>query len=1002
MTDADSIDTPPRVVPQTAPGVSPVTIGVMDRSNQLQQQRGLDLQDVFQPSKTEGGQTEHRETERQRSDNRSSTSSSSSCMVYKPSMTVTASRARVPSKDILYGRRTDPQHSTSPSRMTVTSPFVGNRDNTHSGHETSQLDLPPTSSSASPGPSLAQRYRENAATAHTVAASVASTSAKSTSPSRRSRIAKFIVDVEGDPDVSTDALLKRMQAKEREFDAKIHQIHHTFQNAGEQLVVRDQIISHLKEELASLRTEASRIPKEYHAREEKLLLRVETMMNELSEEQRRAHHARRSAEEDVGGVRESLQTAEQQLAQQQRISDDLLRQLRASDKALQEEKQRHTTALAESRRAYEAKLSELQRTFRSMEKEVAKSRSRLEDVEKDRCQQQAKLLELELSGRRRLSSETVKAKELLTENEALRDEVEVVRLSMARLLRLMSEVPAMSEYLQWNELSSEFVFLGYPTRYFDTSYRGRGVASSPSSSWRTGSRGASPRQQQRSPARRHGAGGTAGDDTSLYKHGPSRHSSGYYHDANVSSVSVGDTGVEDGVYAGVAASLSKNVWLNGRWAQEMLSIIAAENNFTRLKRIKLLELEEAAQLSEQLPSARDVLECRQPEHHYWIPYAVFMEAQKFKNKYYPRLPAMSHFSPFLIQLNKIWRTKLQDRLRVMQQQKQQQQRSSHVGCSTAEDSRYSMGTRTRGSDTGDQRSSSTSRLTNRCDVAPPPKPGDLFSEWTRQESRMDEIRAEHHRLRREVRLHVSSQKSLQLFRLYDDLVRGAHQTIGDVLRLAEDLYDNASAQHYSGAEDREHASASALCETKQQMQPSEEITGLVAARDQLLRIVEQASERVCDVGDSLSNRMMSYYNDLHQLIHMLHHHIRQARERSRHKTRAHVSNDGTESNSSASSSTAQSSGGASNTLSSTAELQRRPLGLLWDQYGMARGAGADGDRAEDAATVPGAGNSDALLKLAASVLDFGEEVRREVTQATAALHVVAEQAMKEAAQCHGA
>ncbi|GET92152.1 hypothetical protein, conserved [Leishmania tarentolae] len=991
MADVDSIDAPPRVSPPTSPDVNPIATVQGKESDQRQQR--WDLDDIFQPSPTADSHGADREIDPQRSGGRSSTSSLSSCPVRIPLTSFAASRARVPSKEVLYRRRSGShQHRTSPSLASTTDIFIeGRGDGIHTRKEASQRDRQRTSSPANTGQSLARQYGENTASPRAISSGLATASAKTPSHRRKSRVSKFLVDIEGDPSVSTDALLQRMQTKEKEFDEKIHQIHHTFQNAGEQLVVRDNIISHLKEELADLRAEVARIPNEYQEREEKLLLRVEAMMTELSDEQKHAHHSRRAAEEEVRAVRDSLQTAEQQLEQQQHMSDDLLRQLRASDKALQEEKQRHATALAENRCAYEAKLNELQRTFRSMEKQVAKSQSRLEDMEKDRCQQQAKLLELELSGRRRISSETVKAKELLTENEALRDEVEAVRLSMARLLRLMSEVPALSDYLKWNELTSEFVFLGYPTRYFNTSHRGRGT-SSLSPSRRTGSHGAS-------PARRRAAAIASWDDTSFEKTGPSSHSSGYYQDTNVSGISAGDTGIENGVYAGVAASLSKNIWLNGRWAQEMISIISAENNFTRLKRIKLLELEEAAQLSEQLPSARDVLECRKPEHHYWIPYAVFMEAQKFKNKYYPKLPAMSHFSPFLIQLNKIWRAKLQDRLRIMQQQNgNQPQPLSQPRRSATGEIRFSSRARTREGAVADKGSSTVSRLTSRSGITPAAKPSELFSEWARQEARTDEIHAEHHRLRREVRLHVSSQKSLQLFRLYDELVRGAHQTLGEVLRLAEDLYDSAMAPHVSELEDRKRAASSALHEIKQQAQTSAEIADLAEARDQLLCLMDRTCQQVCDVGDSLSTRMMSYYTDLHQLIHMLHHHIRQARERSHHRMREQSTNDCTRSGSSASSSTAPCSGGVSNSGLSTEELQQRLRELLHDQYGTSRGSGAD---SHHAGTAPGEISSNALLKLAASMLDFGEEVRREVTQATAALRVVAEQGMREAAEYQG-
>ncbi|KAG5468149.1 hypothetical protein LSCM1_02123 [Leishmania martiniquensis] len=997
MADVDSIDASPRIAPPTASGVSPVEMERREQSDQ-QQTPKCDLEDIFQPTVAADTHSEVLESGPPRGDGHSSTPSSSSSGVRIPLMPVTASRARVPSKEILYGRSGGShQHRLSPSLMTAADVAIRESgDDVPVGQEGVGRHRKLTALPPSPAQPLSQQYGDSVSATRAAAVGVAATSVRPKPHRQKSRVAKFIVDVEGDPSISTDALVRRMETKEKEFDKKIHQIHHTFQNAGEQLVVRDNIIAHLKEELESLRAEADRIPKEYQAREEKLLRRVEAMMAELSEEQKRAQHSRRAAEEEVRAVRDSLQTAERQLAQQQHMSEDLLRQLHASDKALQDEKQRHSTALAESRCAYEAKLNELQRTFRSMEKQVAKSQSRLEDMEKDRCQQQAKLLELELSGRRRISSETLKTKELLTENEALRDEVEAVRLSMAHLLRLMSEVPCLSDYLRWNELSSEFVFLGYPTRYFRTSYRGQGAPPS-SPSHLTGSRGASPRQRQRSPARRRAAAASAGDDLSFDKPGPSSHSSGYYQDANISAISAGDTGVEDGVYAGVSASLSKNVWLNGRWAQEMISIIAAENNFTRLKRIKLLELEEAAQLTEQLPSARDVLECRQPEHHYWIPYAVFMEAQKFKNKYYPKLPAMSHFSPFLIQLNKIWRAKLQDRLRVTQQQQQLAQARR----SATDEGRFRSRTRAQGSDMGDEGSSALSRLTSRCAVSPSPMPRELFSEWARQEARIDEIHAEHHRLRREVRLHVSSQKSLQLFRLYDELVRGAHQTLGEVLRLAEDLYDSAAAQRLPEPEDQKRTATNAFRERKRASQASAEMSELAAARDRLLCILDHTCEQVCDVGDSLSTRMMSNYSDLHRLIYMLQRRLRLERERSGYKTREAASSNAAESDSSASSSTSPWSEVGSSAAFSTTEQQERLRKLLRDQYGAACGPGADAHYTADAATAPEAVSSDALWKLAASVLDFSEEVRREVTQATAALRVVTEQAMREAMQPEG-
>lgn len=62
------------------------------------------------------------------------------------------------------------------------------------------------------------------------------------------------------------------------------------------------------------------------------------------------------------------------------------------------------------------------------------------------------------------------------------------------------------------------------------------------------------------------------------------------------------TGVEGGVYAGVAMSgESKNVMLNGKWVEQLQDIINDENVYTKLKKIKLYEMEEAGNVVNGLP-----------------------------------------------------------------------------------------------------------------------------------------------------------------------------------------------------------------------------------------------------------------------------------------------------------------------------------------------------------------------------------------------------------------
>ncbi|KPI84309.1 hypothetical protein ABL78_6632 [Leptomonas seymouri] len=1016
LADVDSIDTPPRVTPLSS-RLPKAASASSTKKTTKKTQRGDDdnMEDVFdsQPSSAADSTGRHspaKEAGRSHTEQIRKTGREGSGDSAATGTTSTAARTLVPSKGSLYSHRSRNKRRTQ--RQTSSSSVE---------RRTPQLGVAGTAaglpfSAYPPSSVLAAQYGGQLFSdrSKTISKAAEAAAVNSSTQHVKGDITERIVCSERDPDVSNDTLRRRMLDKENEFDEKIQTIHHTFQNAGEQLVMRDSIIAQLQDELAQLRTEATRIPKDYQVREEKLLLRVEDMMRELREEQTRTKRYRRAADEEVKQLREALHTADKQLAQQQRVTDDILRQLRASDKAVQAEKVKHAAALQECRQIHEDKLTEFQQAYNALQKELVKSHTRSEDAEKDRAEWQAKLLQHELDSRRRHSGDSLRVKELVTANEALREEVEAVQLSMARLLQLMSEVPVLADYLQWNELSSEFVFLGYPTRYFANVNAGNASRmASPVG------RGTSPRSQryesrQTSPARRRAGGCTggvssfsteerSGVDYNVVHPSPASSASAaaaapYYQDANVSGGSFTGTGVEDGVYAGVASSLSKNVWLNGRWAQQMMDIIASENNFTRLKRIKLLELEEAAQLSEQLPSAHDVLDGRRSEQDYWIPYAVFTEAQKFKNKYYPKLPAMSHFSPFLIRLNMIWRAKLQDRLRVRQGSRK---RSASRRQSAAVDSRNSSHRRARGMcNEGEV----ISRMTSQSAVASQlgsRRSEELLSQLVHGEARLNEIRAEHHRLRRDARLHVSSQKALQLLRQYDELICGAHRSLGDMFHLADQLYtyssNAANAQTGADEEDRTHTAAmESLHDAQLHAQMATDIAEAVNARDRLLCVVERTCERVCDVGDSLSTRMVSYYSDLHQLLHILHHHIRQLRTRG--------STDGGERSSSSSSSSGGRRGGGARTRAGRGEVEIPGLSYklrsaLREQYGTTETLVND-----DAPASFSAGSSsirvDSLLQLAASVLDFGNEVRKEVTDASAALRTISEQAMREAGQLH--
>ncbi|CAD2216913.1 hypothetical protein AGDE_05847 [Angomonas deanei] len=337
---------------------------------------------------------------------------------------------------------------------------------------------------------------------------------------------------------------------------------------------------------------------------------------------------------------------------------------------------------------------------------------------------QTRLIEAELQLRNTVQQENKTCKTLWLQNQALQEEVEAVHLSNVRLLHLMSQVPVLKDYLEWNEINSEFVFLGYPTRYF---------------------------HQQNSDDKFNESGETTAR--------PSAKSNGKPHPASTSLLFNG-TGVEDGVYAGV--SPSKNVWLSGEWADHLRLILSAENTFTRLKRIKVWELEEAARLCDNLPTGSDLLQCRRKDKDYWVPYKVFTEAQAFKNKYYPKIPALSHFYPFLMRLNHIWNDKLSDRTKALKRENSQlKQKLSKLENSASDGSRFlSLPANPHSNHNNYREVAPRSNGMNRSNINDTnihynnSNTYEVLLDISRE---LSALQREHEKLRREVRLRVTSQ-----------------------------------------------------------------------------------------------------------------------------------------------------------------------------------------------------------------------------------------------------
>ncbi|CCW60517.1 unnamed protein product [Phytomonas sp. EM1] len=577
-------------------------------------------------------------------------------------------------------------------------------------------------------------------------------------------------------EVSEDALLKRMQKKEKQFDAKIKEINQTFSSAGRQLVLRDDIIEALHREILELREQLDRHSVGNHQSREG----EKRLMESIQSNTHKLQIAESNSKLERERLRAELDQCESRCAMQRAQIEQLRGELEESHRAARESKQHHTKEIEKLRKNFHNQLSEISVQYSKMDREHANMQEKVQQAEQTQRHTQAEVLQAQFELRQYRDQEGETVKSLLQEQNRLQEEVEASRLSIARLLSVLSCVPDMRNYLKWNEIDSEFVFLAYPTQYFRMNDK---------SSFQT------TRDTKLANSRTPRNHDSVDKDEDNYARDYEINAAGQPLNIETNP----QTGVEDGIYTGSASfQKTKNIWLNGQWIKKLQEIVDSENMFTRLKKIKLLELEEAARLCNQLPTAQDVLQCRRQERDYWVPYKVLMVAQQFKNKYCPRVPALSHFYPFLMNLNAIWNRKLQERLCVLRKELQaaqqhallqlkNKQQPSQNALSLPIAERYHCRTPHNGvaetevfRDHLDEGAHGPRQQSGRT-----PRQVHCRALVLGTSRNLSSIYNEHIRLRREVRLHITSQRSLALFRQYDQLVKFAGSTIQQLVRLCE-------------------------------------------------------------------------------------------------------------------------------------------------------------------------------------------------------------------------
>ncbi|CUE68569.1 Hypothetical protein, putative [Bodo saltans] len=383
-------------------------------------------------------------------------------------------------------------------------------------------------------------------------------------------------------------------------------------------------------------------------------------------------------------------------------------------------------------------LASLRGKFDSLERLCENLRKEKDSIEK---QARESLLELQTMRCKQQHGVLVDIKQLNNkEQELMRkdEELQSAHLNNARLLRLMAECAELHDIIRFNEVTQDFVFVGY---------QGLGDVLS-------------------------------GDDLSRALELKPGMSEADVLKSNLQDLRNGGgsnrravTGGSFGVVGG-SASGSKNAVLTstrfGGSAPPMSAVpnamrhlhdaILEENEYlhksgTRLSDVPLRPFE-----GSMAPPSNNLVECKSNEKYYWIPRTVLEEAQEFKAAYFPKL-ALGIFFPFLVRMNVIWRKREQHLVSEAKRNAEQAAASSR------------------------RRSTSAKRAS--------------YEEKNAQRLEDDVVSKELDSLRREVRLRVSSRAAQEVCKQYDVVAR---MQVRRAVELQERLEKLISVHHQTLAE----------------------------------------------------------------------------------------------------------------------------------------------------------------------------------------------------------
>ncbi|KAF8276375.1 hypothetical protein TcBrA4_0131630 [Trypanosoma cruzi] len=617
-----------------------------------------------------------------------------------------------------------------------------------------------------------------------------------------------------------DSLLERLREKERQFDEKITALDETLSCAERGRLQRDSIIDDLRAEVTRLRAQLElaagaksqadelreKILKERTVALEEAHAKIEALHDTVREKNQRIKHLERELKLRQAAIAAQPQqklavttTAERvkvpQLQKQEEQKQGMLRTLSPNVVSLEERERERR-----KREQYSANLRALQEEVQALEQRYSITRNEKNALDDENYALRSKLEAIQEEIETRVAGAVKAMQSHVDQKRELEAEVLATRLGMARLLRLLSEVPEMRRYLRVTAIDDDMLFTGY-TLAAVTSDR------------------------------------KAISENAGHPHYQRRRNGGF------STLAVG-TGVDDGVYGGSLMPWSSNIYLNGKWYRKLQEIIDDENNFLRSRKICIGDLEDAARCGRgggdgppRLPPASDVLKGRQNDKDFWIPYAVFVEAQKFKNRYFPAL-SYECFYPFLIAVNHVWNEKTKRRVAIetrrrlyLQQQKQEQEKRHRAAKEQTDDVLHSNDC---------LRQMSSSALS--------------FQQQLQQ-------------LRHEVRRRVTGKNSLELFHAYDYLIKCA---LKHLLEVQEEHAALLKRHQYSlrsvCASKEEHIDV----EDRERMINEEGGVGIVDFGNEafvlLRRALSALAEEVQEISERSASRIEASCRDMQEFL----------------------------------------------------------------------------------------------------------------------------------------